>query len=146
MSNHLQTVALRFIPVCCLILLVACANETTKKSAATATLVVTTSIYPGNNTIDYAFTKDNKVTTAIVKRAYNSPTNHECYSGNLAPIYEAITTKSPENPSAYQTVDSILSTLEDHGWSVIKDTGRRVNEAPNPPQNLRTILLAQSPD
>lgn len=144
MPTHIQNLVRRFIPFCCLILLVACAHETSTNTSGSAKLVVTTSIYPGNNTINYEFIKNDEVTTAVVKHAYNRPTNHECFSGDLASIYEVITTTAPENASTYQTVDSILPALKEHGWHVTEDTSQRVLKAPNIRQNVRTILLEHS--
>ena len=145
MFKRVQDLASPFVPLCCLTLLVACAGKNTTGSPESARLVVTTTIYPGNNTINYELVKDDQVTTAVVKRAYNAPTNHDCYSGNLVSIYEVLTASLPENPSTYQTVDSLLPALEDHGWNVMEDEGKRVMKTPRTPQNVRTIVLERSP-
>jgi len=87
-----------------------------------AQLVVTTILYSGNNDVFFEYRSGKTVATANMQYVHNPPTGYEAWLGDLSSIYQAITDKTPDDPSKIQTVGSILSLMSQEGWKIVEDT------------------------
>ena len=87
-----------------------------------AQLVVTTILYSGNNDVFFEYRSGKTVATANMQYVYNPPTDCEAWLGDLSSIYQAITGKTPNDPSRIQTVESILQLMNQKGWKIVDDT------------------------
>jgi len=87
-----------------------------------ARIVVTTVMHSGNNDVFFEYRSGETFATANMQYVYNPPTDCEAWLGDLSSIYQAITGKTPNDPSRIQTVESILQLMNQKGWKIVDDT------------------------
>ena len=121
--------------------LVSCSHESGEPDRTTAQLVETYEIFTGDNQAVFEFTQTNNTYSDVVKHEYGGPDENEYTIGSLTKIYEAVTERPPETPNEYQTSDSILPVLTEHGWVVIEDETRDNPESDAVQSKISTIKL-----
>lgn len=106
-----------------------------------AEISITTTIYPGNTEYFVEFYNNQPKVSSTVKYYYNPVTKEESFQGNLSPVYQAIVGQPPDDPSAFQTPDSILTLLNTHGWTIIDDKTVKDPHSYASKSEIRTIKL-----
>ena len=119
-------------------ILVGCNQSDYQPDPNKAQIVVTTVVGIGNNDEVFEYRCGETVATANIHYVYNPPTDYEAYSGNLSPIYQAITGKTLDDPSEIQNLGPILSLMKQKGWKIVEDIEEKSHSG-GPLKIVRTI-------
>src|SRR5262245_15481893 len=91
------------------------------KDMDTATLVISAVLVPGHGRETIEFRRGDTLVRATVHNYHNVPTKQRSIRGSFYPVYMVMTGKTHRDPSAFQTVQSILKALEPEGITIAED-------------------------